>query len=109
MLFDRLRGPVGTTATPGVFWRGLRVVAWDGTCVEVADSTANVAHFGRHAWTSSRPAGYPQVRLTTLVECGTRALIAAAFGPLRGKELPQAARLLPALGPGDAATGRPGL
>ncbi|MFJ2307643.1 transposase domain-containing protein [Streptomyces sp. NPDC087787] len=24
LLFDRLRGPVGTAATPGVFWRGLR-------------------------------------------------------------------------------------
>ncbi|MGP4004870.1 IS4 family transposase [Streptomyces sp. 8N706] len=100
LLFDRLCGPVGTEGTPGVFWRGLRVVAWDGTSVEVADSPANVAHFGRHAKATSRPAGYPQVRLTALVECGTRALIAAVFGPMHDKELSQARRLLPSLGPG---------
>lgn len=100
LLFDRLRGPLGTTDTMGVFWRGLRLVAWDGTCLEVADSPANLAHFTRHGVRTTRPAGYPQVRLTALVECGTRALIDAVFGPLRHKELPQAHDLLPALEPG---------
>lgn len=56
LLFDRLRGAVGTAATPGVFWRGLRLVAWDGTCLEVADSEANVTHFRRHASRTTRPA-----------------------------------------------------
>ncbi|MFD7440933.1 hypothetical protein [Streptomyces sp. NPDC059909] len=76
------------------------MVAWDGTCVEVADSPANVTHFGRHAKATSRPAGYPQVRLAAPGECGTKALIEDVSGPLLGKELPQARRLLPALGPG---------
>ncbi|WP_308312107.1 IS4 family transposase [Streptomyces albipurpureus] len=100
LLFDRLRGPLGTADTMGVFWRGLRLVAWDGTCLEVADSGANIAHFTRHGVRTTRPAGYPQVRLTALVECGTRAVIDAVFGPLRHKELPQAHDLLPALKPG---------
>ncbi|MCG0284837.1 transposase [Streptomyces sp. PSAA01] len=100
MLFDRLRGPVGTAATPGVFWRGLRPVAWDGTCLEVPDSPRNVAHFRRHAARTSRPAGYPQLRLTALVECGTRALIDAVFGSQSYTELPQARCLLAALRPG---------
>ncbi|MEU9965133.1 IS4 family transposase [Streptomyces malaysiensis] len=100
LLFNRVCGPVGTKETPGVFWHGLRVVAWDGTSVEVADSSANVAHYGRHAKATSHPAGYPQVRLTALVECGTRALIGAVFGPMHDKEVPQARRLLPALRPG---------
>jgi hypothetical protein len=100
LLFDRLRGPLGTADTLGVFWRGLRLVAWDGTCLEVADSKDNVSHFSRHGARTTRPAGYPQVRLTALVECGTRAVIDAVFGPLRHKELPQAHDLLPALSPG---------
>lgn len=100
VLFQRLCGPLGGTGTPGVFWRGLRVVAWDGTCLEVADSPANVAYLRRHAAGTRRPAGYPQVRLTALVECGTRALISAVFGPMRHQELPQAHALLPALHPG---------
>lgn len=100
LLFDRLRGPLGAPETSGVFWRGLRLVAWDGTCLEVADSPANVSHFTRHSARTTRPAGYPQVRLTALVECGTRAVIDAVFGPLRHKELPQAHDLLPALQPG---------
>jgi hypothetical protein len=97
LLFDRLRGVVGTPATVGVFWRGLRLVAWDGTCLEVPDSEVNVARFRRHAARTTRPAGYPQVRLTTLVECGTRALIDAVFGPQQYTEWPQARALLPSL------------
>lgn len=100
LLFNRLRGPVGTAGTLGVFWRGRRLVAWDGTCLEVPDSPANVARFRRHAARTTRPAGYPQVRLTALVECGTRALIDAVFGPQQYTELPQARALLPSLGPG---------
>ncbi|MGY5122654.1 IS4 family transposase [Streptomyces sp. 900105755] len=100
LLFDRLRGALGTTATVGVFWRGLRLVAWDGTCLEVADSAANTARFGRHAARTTRPAGYPQLRLTALVECGTRALIDAVFGAQHGSELPQARALLASLKPG---------
>ncbi|MGW7688418.1 IS4 family transposase [Streptomyces asiaticus] len=97
LLFGRLRGPLGTTGTLGVFWRGLRLVAWDGTCLEVPDSAANVKRFRRHAARTSRPAGYPQVRLAALVECGTRALIDAVFGPQQYTELPQARALLPSL------------
>ncbi|GAA5702521.1 hypothetical protein Save01_03338 [Streptomyces avermitilis] len=100
LLFDRLRGLLGTTDTLGVFWRGLRLVAWDGTCLEVADSVANVARFRRHGARTTRPASYPQVRLTALIECGTRALIDAVFGPQQYTELPQARALLPSLGPG---------
>jgi hypothetical protein len=100
LLFDRLRGTVGTPATPGVFWRSLRLVAWDGTCVEAADSEANVARFKRHAARTTRPAGYPQLRLTALVECGTRALVDAVFGPQQYTEWPQARALLPSLQPG---------
>ncbi|MER6409501.1 IS4 family transposase [Streptomyces viridosporus] len=96
LLFTRLRGPVATPATAGAFWRGLRLVAWDATTVEAADTADNVAVFKRHR-SGHGPAGYPQVHLSALVECGTRALIDAAFGPRTGGEAGQVRALLPSL------------
>jgi hypothetical protein len=63
-----------------VFWRGLRLVSLDGTCVEVADSPANAAEFGRPSGTDDHQGAFPQVTLVALAECGTAALINAAFG-----------------------------
>ncbi|MFF7543294.1 transposase domain-containing protein [Streptomyces canus] len=47
VLFTTTAKPMGTEATPGAFWRGLRLLAVDGTCWDVADSPANEAAFGR--------------------------------------------------------------
>ncbi|WP_223864710.1 IS4 family transposase [Streptomyces sp. 5-10] len=99
LLFARLRGPVATAVTAGAFWQGLRLVAWDATTVEAADTANNVAVFTRHR-ASHGTAGYPQVHLSALVECGTRALIDVVFGPRAGGEVGQARRLLPSLTPG---------
>src|SRR4051812_773822 len=95
-LFRLLSGPQAWPRTPGTCWRGLRLVAIDGTGIAVPDSDAN------RAWTdkttASHPAaGYPLLRLVTLVECGTRALIAAVFGPPAAGELASAAKLAPRL------------
>lgn len=77
---------------------GLLAVAWDGTTVDAADSAANEAAFGRPGSPGAGAApgeggqdqqagrcagGYPQLRLVTLMACGTRALLDAATGPLR--------------------------
>jgi hypothetical protein len=74
-------------------------VAWDATTVEAADTAANVAVFKGHR-SGHGPASYPQVHLSALVECGTRALIDAVFGPRTGGEAGQVRRLLPSLVPG---------
>jgi Insertion element 4 transposase N-terminal/Transposase DDE domain len=94
VLFDRVRGAQGTPATPGVFWRGLRLTAWDGTTFDAPDSEANAAAFDRPR-TKDRPGPYPQVRLLALVECGTRAVIGAVFDSLAVGERTLAYRLLP--------------
>ena len=46
-LFERVARPIGAEATPGVWLAGGRLVAVDGTCLDVADTTANAEHFGR--------------------------------------------------------------
>lgn len=73
LLFARLRGPLGSADTPGVFAFGLRLVAWDGTGLDLADTPGNEEAFGR------LQGGSPQIRLLTLIECGTHAVIDAAF------------------------------
>jgi hypothetical protein len=95
LLFDLRRGPLAGKDTAGAFAFGLRLVAWDGTGIDVADTPANAREFGVTA------GGNPQVRLLALTECGTHAVIDAAFdGVERASEHKLARRLLHALGPG---------
>ncbi|WNI18334.1 transposase domain-containing protein [Actinacidiphila sp. ITFR-21] len=69
-LFDLVSGPTATTSTAGR-WRGLRVVAVDGTLLPVPDAGADLAVFTRQRL-GNGIAGYPQLRLAVLVACGTR-------------------------------------
>ncbi|RSN06811.1 IS4 family transposase [Nonomuraea sp. WAC 01424] len=78
-LFDLISGPAATAAAAG-WWRGLRVVAVDGTLLPVPDCAANLTVFTRQRL-GIGISGYPQLRLTALVACGTRSVIAAVFGP----------------------------
>jgi hypothetical protein len=96
LLFDRLRGPRATPATPGAFAFGRRLVAWDSTGIDVPDTETNAAEFGR-----AGGAGHPQLRLLALLECGTHALLGAVFdGCGRASEQALARRVLDRLGPG---------
>jgi hypothetical protein len=97
-LFDLVRGPVATVAAQ-TRWRGLLVVAVDGTLLPVPDSPANLTVFAKQRCNNGS-GGYPQVRLTALVACGTRAVIGAVFGPATTGELEYAGRLA-----GDLRTG----
>ena len=98
-LFDLLRGPAATRHGPGVGWRGLLVVALDGTTLTVPDTPAVLTRFTKQAGNHGGT-GYPQVRLLALVACGTRTLIDAVFGPTTAGETTYAPRLLPSLRPG---------
>ena len=95
-LFGRVRGPLAAADSPGAFAFGLRIVAWDGTGIDTANTDANAEAFGRDG-----AAGRPQLRLLALVECGTHALLGAAFdGCARVSEQILARRVLDLLRPG---------
>ncbi|WP_026085175.1 IS4 family transposase [Streptomyces viridosporus] len=80
-LFDVLAGPLAQPSTPGVRYRRWRTVAFDGCgSLSVPDHERNRTWLGRTVRRHG-PAGYPRLMLMTLCETGTRALIAAAFGP----------------------------
>ena len=84
LLFRRLCAPLSPGTAPWSHVAGLLAVAWDGTTVGTAPSAANTAAFGRPANGKVKAGGCPQLRLVTLVACGTRALLDAACGPLAG-------------------------
>jgi hypothetical protein len=75
------------------------VCAIDGTTLCCPDTPANLAVYrkggGHHGGT-----GYPMVRLAALVACGSREVLAAAFGPTSIDEKGYATGLLGALHPG---------
>jgi hypothetical protein len=78
-LFEQVAQPVGDATLPGCFWRGLRVVAADGTTADVQDTAENRERFGLHH-NQHGPVGYPQMKAVVLVECGTRVPLACAKG-----------------------------
>jgi hypothetical protein len=95
-LFALLRGP----GPAGARWRGLLVVAVDGTVMAVADSAANLAVYSKQRGGPTGGGSYPTLRLLALVSCGTRSVIDAVFGPVSSGELTYAASLLGSLRPG---------
>jgi len=89
-LFRAVAGAVSPGQAAWSHLGGLLVAAWDGTCVQVADSKENRAAFGRAGGTAGAGPGgregtFPQARVVALVACGTRAVIGAAVGPAQGK------------------------
>jgi hypothetical protein len=84
-----------------VFAFGRRIVAWDGTGIDAADTAANAAAFGCAGTSHAGVAGHPQLRLLALIECGTHAVLAAAFdGFHAATEQALARRVLSGLAPG---------
>ncbi|ROO60403.1 DDE family transposase [Micromonospora sp. Llam0] len=98
-LFDLLRGPAVTTATHAVRWRGLLVTATDGTTMSVADAEAVRVRYHKQRGNHGG-AGYPALRLSVLLTCGTRSIIDAVFAPLGTSELDQARSLARSLAAG---------
>ncbi len=96
-LFARVAAPLGMPDTAGVWLAGRRMVAIDGTCLDVADTPVNDAHFGRPGVSKGEQAAFPQARVVALAECGTHAVFAAQVGAYRDGEAVLAEPLLEAL------------
>jgi hypothetical protein len=97
-LFEAVAVPLAPPGTPGVFYRGLRTVAFDGlNSVKVPDSDRNRSWLGKTV-TRLGIAGYPAMRIVALAETGTRGLLGAVIGG-RGErsEVPLARKLVPLL------------
>lgn len=94
-LAERVLRPLALPGAPGAWYRGLRVMALDGSCMEVADESANAKFFG-YPGASRGQSAFPQARLLGLVECGTHVVVAAEVAPYARSEQAMAAQMLPA-------------
>jgi Transposase DDE domain/Insertion element 4 transposase N-terminal len=99
-LFDRVARPLATPGTPGAFLAGRRVVAIDGTTLDVADTIANAGFFGRPGVNKGEQAAFPQARVIALAECATHVMFDAVVGPYTTGENTLARRLIDRLEPG---------
>lgn len=93
-LADRVLRPLARPGAPGGWYRGWRLMAVDGSCMDVADETANAEHFG-YPGASRGQSAFPQARVLGLVECGTHVVVAASIAPYKTSEVAMAAELLP--------------
>ena len=84
-VFDLVVKPLATPQTPGAFYKGLRLMGIDGTVLDVPDTPANDAHFGRSSGGRGDSA-FPQVRKVSLVELGTHVEVAMAVGGYHDSE-----------------------
>jgi hypothetical protein len=98
-LFRRVARPLATAQTPGSWLAGRRLVAIDGTCLDVADSVENDGWFGRPGVNKGERAAFPQARVVALAECGTHAIFDAEIGTYRSSEAELSRQLIERLEP----------
>jgi hypothetical protein len=99
-LFQVAVRPLATPATQGAWYRDWRLVSLDGTTLDVPDTPANAAAFGRPSTHRGEQSAFPQVRVLALAECGTHAIIDAAIGAYSTGEISLAPELFGTLSPG---------
>lgn len=98
-LLERVAGPLAGRDDGWAYVAGLRLVAADGLTVDVPDSPANRAEFGRPRG-GIGPGAFPQVRVVALAECGSRALMGARCAGVTTGEQTLVAELMGLLGEG---------
>lgn len=92
-LAQRVLRPLAQPGAAGAWYRGLRVMALDGSCLDVADERANAEFFGYPgSWRGQ--SAFPQARVLGLLECGTHAIVAAEIAPYAHSERAMAASVL---------------
>lgn len=99
-LFEKVAVPLAGSGTPGSWLAGRRLVAIDGTCLDLADTVKNDAYFGRPGVMKGERAAFPQARVVAVAECGTHAIFEAVIGPYTDSEQVLSQGLLARLEPG---------
>lgn len=100
-LFTRTAQPLATEGAPGCFLAGRRLVAIDGTCLDVPDTPANDTYFCRPGTAKGEKSAFPQARVVAVAEAGTHAIIDAEISPYSVSENAAARPVLDRLEPGQ--------
>ena len=84
-------------------FKGLHLLAMDGTTLRLADSAANREHFGAQNYPNDKVASYPQTRAVTLMMADTQLIRDVRFGRYSISEMTHAHDLLASV-PDDSLT-----
>ena len=93
-LFEKVAVPLAAAGAPGCWLAGRRLVAMDGTCLDLPDTLTNDEVFGRPGVAKGEKSAFPQARVVALAECGTHAMVDAVIGPYTTSENTLAEELL---------------
>jgi Insertion element 4 transposase N-terminal/Transposase DDE domain len=85
-LFTKVTGPKASAQTPGAFWKGMRLLAIDGTVESVADTADNRETFRYSTDDEVAHSPFPQARLLLMIECGTHLICDAEISSCRQAE-----------------------
>ncbi|MCA1837036.1 MAG: IS4 family transposase, partial [Actinobacteria bacterium] len=79
-LFEQVAVPVAEEMTQGAFLGPWRLMSIDGFEWDAPDTPANAAAFGRSGGTGDKASAFAKVRVLTISECASHAVVAAAIG-----------------------------
>lgn len=92
-IVERFRGWILQTYQQAMSWKGLTLLAIDGTTFKVPDSEENRRRFGLPSASRGR-AAFPQMRAVFVMSARLHLILGAAFAPYRRDENQLAMRLL---------------
>jgi len=98
-IFEQMAPPLADINLRGSYWKGLHVVALDGSTLALQDTASNEAAFGRPSNQNGK-AAYPVSRFVVLAEVGTHMIFAASLGRYDTSEIVLAKEVAAHLRPG---------
>ena len=99
-LFELVARPMASPQTESAFIGGLRVMAVDGTVMDVPDSAENARVFGYPGTKPGTRAAFPKARLVLLIETSTHLIVDALICPYRIGERVRIQKLLSSVSSG---------
>lgn len=84
-LYEEQVRPHGPPGMAGVWYRGLRVMALDGSTLDMPDEAPNAERYG-YPPAARGASAFPKLRFVALAECGTHTLCHATPGPYEQSE-----------------------
>ncbi|MGH9564875.1 MAG: IS4 family transposase [Candidatus Angelobacter sp.] len=95
-LYETVVTPIAERATKGAWYRDWRLIALDGSTLDVADTAQNEEAYGRPG-ASRGSSAFPKIRFVGLLENGTHVLWAARMASYATDEITLAQQVVPAL------------
>jgi len=95
-LYEKIVKPIGTKDAKGVFYKQWRLIAVDGSTLDIADTKENGDYFGYPDGGRGK-AAFPQMRMAALSEIGTSILFAVKYGKYTTSEHALFKELIPQL------------